>query len=287
MSHHANLPFWKTLTAGATAGTVEILVMYPTDVLKTRAQLSSTANKNMFATLVDIVKNEGIGRLYRGIISPVLAEGPKRAVKFATNEQYKDLLRVNGQLSNQRAFVAGAAAGATEAFINTPFETVKVRMQAKTSTYVSTADCVKQTLAKEGPLGLYRGFEAQALRNAVWNGVYFGLIGTIKKAFPTKPGASKVETMLTTVGTGALASTCGTLLNTPLDVAKSRMQHQVIVAGTVPKYNWTLPSVQTIYAEEGFSALYKGLGPRLLRLGPGGGIMLVVFDKVVELLEPY
>jgi solute carrier family 25 2-oxodicarboxylate transporter 21 len=32
--------------------------------------------------------------------------------------------------------------------------------------------------------------------------------------------------------------------------------------------------------EEGFAALYKGFVPKVLRLGPGGGILLVVFEVV-------
>jgi len=46
------------------------------------------------------------------------------------------------------------------------------------------------------------------------------------------------------------------------------------------KYNWTLPALKTIVQEEGFGALYKGFIPKVLRLGPGGGILLVVFDGV-------
>ena len=34
--------------------------------------------------------------------------------------------------------------------------------------------------------------------------------------------------------------------------------------------------------EEGFAALYKGFIPKVLRLGPGGGILLVVFTTVVD-----
>jgi solute carrier family 25 2-oxodicarboxylate transporter 21 len=90
---------------------VEILVMYPTDVAKTRAQLASsqgeisqcflrqlytphahTAGRNMFSMLASMVRNEGIASLYRGIASPIVAEAPKRAVKFASNEQYMALL---------------------------------------------------------------------------------------------------------------------------------------------------------------------------------------------------
>ena len=37
-----------------------------------------------------------------------------------------------------------------------------------------------------------------------------------------------------------------------------------------------------IMKEEGFSALYKGFLPKVLRLGPGGGILLVVFTGVMD-----
>lgn len=46
-----------------------------------------------------------------------------------------------------------------------------------------------------------------------------------------------------------------------------------------------VPWIQKIYAEEGFRALYKGLGARLLRLGPGGGIMIVAYDSIMGILN--
>ena len=51
----------------------------------------------------------------------------------------------------------------------------------------------------------------------------------------------------------------GTVANTPFDVAKSRMQFGSGKA--------CLPTVRDIHAEGGVRALYKGLGPRLVRLG--------------------
>jgi solute carrier family 25 2-oxodicarboxylate transporter 21 len=38
----------------------------------------------------------------------------------------------------------------------------------------------------------------------------------------------------------------------------------------------------TVFREEGFGALYKGFLPKVLRLGPGGGILLVVFTGVTD-----
>ncbi len=87
---------------------------------------------------------------------------------------------------------------------------------------------------------------------------------------------------------GAVAGTFGTILNTPSDVVKSRIQNQGPVAdGGRPKYYWALPSAQTIMKEEGFAALYKGFVPKVVRLGPGGGILLVVFEFVSKKLKEW
>lgn len=37
--------------------------------------------------------------------------------------------------------------------------------------------------------------------------------------------------------------------------------------------------------EEGFAALYKGLVPKVMRLGPGGAIMLLIFEYVYKFLD--
>lgn len=54
------------------------------------------------------------------------------------------------------------------------------------------------------------------------------------------------------------------------------------VPGVTPKYNWTFPSMLTIAREEGASALYKGFTPKVLRLAPGGGVLLLVVEVVLE-----
>lgn len=50
--------------------------------------------------------------------------------------------------------------------------------------------------------------------------------------------------------------------------------------GQLPKYNWTLPSLAIVAREEGFGALYKGFVPKVLRLAPGGGVLLLVVEVV-------
>ena len=61
-------------------------------------------------------------------------------------------------------------------------------------------------------------------------------------------------------------------------VVKSRIQGATKAPGVVPKYNWTYPALVTIFREEGPTALYKGFAPKVLRLAPGGGVLLLVVE---------
>ncbi|KAL0477368.1 mcfT [Acrasis kona] len=288
--HHQ--PFSHHIIAGAIAGTSEILVMYPLDVVKTRAQLSTGTAKALpiFGTMKSIVKEHGIGRLYRGILPPILMEAPKRAVKFSSNETYKGWFSRNGKLYQSGAIASGMMAGVTEAFVVVPFELVKIRLQAKENAglYLNTADAIKKIMKNEGPLAFYKGLESTIWRNAWWNGGYFGLIYYLKNTALPKANNETQEFFRNFIS-GAAAGTFGTMLNTPSDVVKTRIQNQyaTLKPGDVPKYNWTYPSMALIYKEEGVKALYKGFWPKVLRLGPGGGILLVVFDYVTNFLKEH
>lgn len=240
--------------------------------------------------MVNIVKQDGFSKLYRGIVPPILMEAPKRAVKFTANSTYAGMLRdANGNLSQTNAIYCGMGAGVTEAFVVVPFELVKIRLQAKENmgVYKNTTDALKKIIQKEGPLALYKGLESTIWRNAAWNGGYFGLIHMLTDMLP-KP-QTESQTLGRDFVAGAMAGTFGTMLNTPFDTAKTRIQNQgaLLKAGETPKYGWTLPALKTIYQEEGALALYKGFVPKVLRLGPGGGILLVVFKKVSQVLEEW
>lgn len=262
--------------------------MYPLDVVKTRIQLQvGSGAKAEYSGVIDclskIVKNEGPTRLYRGIAAPIVMEAPKRATKFAANDEWGKIYRnVFGvtQMNQQLAVLTGATAGATESFVVVPFELVKIRMQDKSSSHKSALGALKSIVKNEGVLSLYNGLEATLWRHIVWNAGYFGSIFQIRTLLPKAETSS--QKTLNDLTSGAIGGTIGTVLNTPFDVVKSRIQNTVKVPGVVPKYNWTFPGVLTVYKEEGFAALYKGFLPKVMRLGPGGGILLVVFTTCMD-----
>lgn len=138
------LPFIWQFSAGAIAGVSEICLMYPLDgiqyfciivVIKTRLQLETTrGSHSVFSIITGIIKNEGARRFYRGILPPIFVEAPKRATKFAANEQFSGLYKHIFKVSNPTmslALLTGVSAGLTEACIVVPFELVKIRLQDK------------------------------------------------------------------------------------------------------------------------------------------------------------
>lgn len=63
-----------------------------------------------------------------------MVEAPKRATKFAANEQYTTIYKkLFGfeKITQTLSIMTGVSAGVTEAVIIVPFELVKVRMQDK------------------------------------------------------------------------------------------------------------------------------------------------------------
>ncbi|KAJ8950974.1 hypothetical protein NQ318_006358 [Aromia moschata] len=273
---------------------VEVCIMHPLDLVKTRLQIQATKNVNdplyyngIFDCFRKMYKNEGLTSFWKGIIPPILAETPKRAVKFFTFEQYKQFFMFGSPSPTPLTFsLAGLGAGITEAILVNPFEVVKVTLQANRahakelpSTWVVT----KQIVAENGFgfRGLNKGVTATIGRNGVFNMIYFGFYHSVKGFLPELK--DPVKEFLRKVGIGFVSGTLASCINIPFDVAKSRIQGPQPVPGVI-KYKSTIGSIIIVYKEEGFRALYKGLLPKVLRLGPGGAIMLVVYDYMHNFL---
>lgn len=198
-------------------------------------------------------------------------EAPKRATKFAANDEWGKFYRKTfgaEKMTQPLSVLTGATAGATESFVVVPFELVKIRLQdkANASKYNGMLDVVAKTVKQEGVLAMYQGLESTLWRHILWNAGYFGCIFQVRQLLPT--AKDKSGQMANDILAGTVGGTVGTILNTPLDVVKSRIQNAVKVPGVTPKYNWAFPAVGTVLKEEGFAALYKGFLPKVLRLGP-------------------
>ncbi|ESO08547.1 hypothetical protein HELRODRAFT_110114 [Helobdella robusta] len=299
------------IVSGGSAGFVEICLMHPLDLIKTRFQIQrGIDDPNRYLSMFDCIKKiyriEGPLSFYKGILPPILMETPKRAIKFFSFEQFKKLFSLG---KDHHTFInltfAGLCAGLTEAVFATPFEAVKVQLQAERnqftqqqSAYSKAREIIKTSGL--GTTGLFKGLSSTMIRNGVFNMVYFSFYHNMVKFIP-KNDKNDIAYRL---GIGFFAGTFGSVANIPFDVAKSRIQapqqfNIIITAnnnrsgncstfdGHTVKYRTCLATVAMIYKEEGFLALYKGLLPKVMRLGPGGAIMLVVYEKVHKELSSW
>lgn len=292
--------FFHSVIAGGTAGISELLIMYPLDVIKTRYQATSTAttSNKLIPALMTAIRQDGFG-IYRGIFFPIVTEAPKRAVKFTANDIFTQSIQKRGLLkdANHIAILSGIGTGMSEGLLVVAPELIKIRLQLpeNQALYRSSIQAAKYIIQHEGVSALFVGTCATLLRNGVWNGFYFGSISYIRKAFGTPKSSS--EKIRNDLIAGTIAGTIGTTFNTPFDVIKTRIQNasakvQAAKAqgGNVSNNVATsriVPLAIEIVQKEGWQALWKGFIPKVVRLGPGGGIMLFVFNQVSAMLAKY
>uniref|UniRef100_A0A8C3UK59 Mitochondrial 2-oxodicarboxylate carrier n=1 Tax=Catharus ustulatus TaxID=91951 RepID=A0A8C3UK59_CATUS len=252
-----------------------------------RGKTDPTSYKSLGDCFRTIFQREGLLGFYKGILPPVLAETPKRAVKFFTFEQYKKLLGYVSLPPGLAFAVAGLGSGLTEAVVVNPFEVVKVTLQTNQNAFKEQPSSFVQAqqIIKTGGLGsqgLNKGLTATLGRHGVFNMVYFGFYFNVKNVLPVNKDPN-LE-FLRKFGIGLVSGTIASIINIPFDVAKSRIQGPQPVPGEI-KYRTCFKTMATVYKEEGFLALYKGLLPKIMRLGPGGAVMLLVYEYVYAWLQ--
>ncbi|XP_070179782.1 mitochondrial 2-oxodicarboxylate carrier-like [Littorina saxatilis] len=278
--------------AGGCAGFIEVSMMHPLDLIKTRFQIQGgPSDPHHYSSIADCFKKmyrqEGLLSFYKGILPPLLAETPKRATKFFSFERYKNLFAYGNYIPQSVVLtLAGLSAGMTEAIVINPFEVIKVRLQSERRSIAqqkSTFQTAREIVAADGLglKGLNKGLSSTLGRHGVFNMIYFSFYHNVKGIVPE----AKDPTMdfFRRFLIGLCAGTLSSVVNIPFDVAKSRIQGPQPPEGI--KYRTCFQTLSLVYKEEGYFALYKGLLPKILRLGPGGAIMLLVYEYSFDWMQ--
>lgn len=297
-------PIGVHLLAGGGAGLSEALVCHPLDTIKVRMQLSRSGRgtggkgRGFIATGRSIVAKESPLGLYKGLGAVVTGIVPKMAIRFASFEAYKDLLKNKdtGKVSSSSIFLAGLGAGVTEAVIVVgPMEVVKIRLQAQVHSMTDPLDVPKYRnaghalyviLREEGPKTLYRGVGLTALRQATNQAANFTAYTELKRLLqkwqPQYPEGQlpAIQTSLIGLISGAM----GPFTNAPIDTIKTRIQRATALKGETAWTRITSVSAQ-MFKEEGFKAFYKGITPRVARVAPGQAVVFTVYERIKTFIE--
>jgi solute carrier family 25 citrate transporter 1 len=156
----------QTVLAGLGAGVTEaIFVVCPAETIKVKfihdQNSAQPKYRGFFHGTREIVKAEGFGGIYKGLVPTILKQGSNQAIRFFTfGEINKFLLRDNPErdLTVVESMVSGGLAGAASVFGNTPIDVIKTKMQGlEAHKYTGTLDCAKKILQTEGLRGFYKG----------------------------------------------------------------------------------------------------------------------------------
>lgn len=180
--------------------------------------------------------------------------------------------------------LAGFASGAVLSVASSPFELVKIRMQAASQAavrpFASTLECARALHRHQGTRGFFRGHSLQAnfvalsVGSAVYFSTYALLSDTLVRWQQGEP-LSFAQSMAMGGVTG-IVYWCAIF---PLDVAKSRIMQATVEPGP-PRYRGVAHALHEIWRTAGARGLYRGIGVACIRGVPVNAVMLSVNAQV-------
>lgn len=281
-----SLPYGKAMIAGATAGVMEHIFMFPVDTIKTmiQAQPSQQPQKGVVQIVRDVSKSQGIFRLYRGVTAVAISAIPSHAVHFGTYETVKHALGGNKSNDDQHHPIINATAGALATMAHdavvTPFDVVKQRLQVFDHKYSGIVQCIRKVYHEQGLRAFYASYPTTLAMNVPFMAVFFSAYESFKLILNKSNFDPKHPTthMIAGGSAGALAG----LLTTPLDVIKTRLQ---IGAETGQTYSGPSHVARTILKEEGWKGLTRGVQARVLYFMPSAAICWSTYEFMKALLQ--
>ncbi|CAM0956085.1 unnamed protein product [Alopecurus aequalis] len=184
---------------------------------------------------------------------------------------------------------AGTVGGIANLVVGHPFDTIKVKLQSQPSPapgqlpkYAGALDAVKQTVAAEGPRGLYKGMGAPLATVAAFNALLFTVRGQMETLLRSEPGAPL--TVKQQVVAGAGAGFAVSFLACPTELIKCRLQAQssLAEAGAAALPKGPMDVAKHVMKDAGLKGLFKGLVPTMGREIPGNAIMFGVYEALKQ-----
>ena len=177
------IPFYMRVLAGGTAGALSIVMMNPTDVVKTQMQAYKGLHTPKMSTIVrGVYQGAGVMGFWRGVQPNVARAFIGNACEIGCYDEAKQQLLNAGVPDGPLGhFGASGVAGTVSAVFSTPVDVVKTRLMAQAGgavtegvvKYRGVVDCFVRMPQLEGFASLYKGFVPLAARKVCWTVAYF------------------------------------------------------------------------------------------------------------------
>jgi len=284
------------------AGLISRFVIAPLDVIKIRLQVQCWQTSPEPSKYVGIVRSarmiarqEGLKGFWKGNLAAEALYLTYGACQFYLYDKAKasmgrwQMARFNTVNSTAISFVAGGSAGMFATMVTYPLDLLRTRFacQGKRKLYANYADAMRQIVANEGVQGFYRGIGPSLAQIVPYMALMFWTYDSVKLRITNRFG--KINGALADATSGAIAGMLSKTGVYPLDTVRKRLQVQgpartQYVIPSVPLHTrGTWHTIMEIVKREGTLALYKGLGPTLLKTAPATAVTFLVYGRTKEL----
>lgn len=181
-------------------------------------------------------------------------------------------------VENVKSFTAGGFGGICAVLTGHPFDLTKVLLQ--TNQYPTTSAAIKGTLAKNGPIGFYKGVTSPLLGVTPMFAVSFWGYDLGKRLVTMYRGKDPLIplTVAEISLAGFISAIPTTLIAAPFERVKVVMQ--------TDKTNSSFGStVKRLYQQGGLRSIYKGSAATLLRDGPGSAAYFATYEVMKSYLS--
>ena len=185
----------QEVLAGGTAGACQVVFTNPLEIVKIRLQVQGEIAKNVEGaprrSALWIVKNLGLVGLYKGASACLLRDVPFSAIYFPTYAHLKSDFfgeTATNKLGVVQLLTAGAIAGMPAAYLTTPCDVIKTRLQVEArkgeTKYNGLRHCAATVWKEEGLAAFFKGGPARIMRSSPQFGFTLAAYEVLQKTFP-------------------------------------------------------------------------------------------------------
>ncbi|PWN23874.1 mitochondrial tricarboxylate transporter [Microstroma glucosiphilum] len=173
----------RSILAGFIAGISEgLFAVTPSEAIKTRLIEDGRKPKaerryhGLFSGSAQILREEGLAGVYRGLGPTMIRQGANSAVRLTTYSTLRGIATKDGRkTSSVETFGMGAIAGIVTVYCTMPLDVVKTRMQSAEASknYTGTLNCAVTMFKNEGLRRFWKGTTPRLTRLILSGGIVF------------------------------------------------------------------------------------------------------------------
>lgn len=256
-----------------------------------------------------IARNEGPASLWRGLSPTLVMAIPANVIYFTGYDSLRSNPHspIHNHVSDAYApLLAGSIARVAAASVISPIEMFRTRMQAATSgsgtgVFAETLGGLQQMVKSQGYTSLWRGLTLTMWRDVPFSGIYWWGYETVRDGLTdirdpphsrttslsqSRSSSNHSSTFVDSFVAGAVSGAVASVVTTPFDVGKTRQQvvEREPPTGQSPRTTLrpeerSMPRfLYHIFQEEGFTGLFRGWAPRMLKVAPACAIMISSYE---------